>query len=58
MGLDTKTYWLTDRQSQHDFDFDFVSSEPIGTGSREEYKKSACEDFMCAIVEWYWDRVS
>jgi hypothetical protein len=22
MGLDTKTYWLTDRQSQWDFDFD------------------------------------
>jgi hypothetical protein len=21
MGLDTKTYWLTDRQSQCDFDF-------------------------------------
>jgi hypothetical protein len=25
MGLDTKTYWLTDRQSQCDFDFDFDS---------------------------------
>jgi hypothetical protein len=23
MGLDTKTYWLTDRQSHCDFDFDF-----------------------------------
>jgi hypothetical protein len=23
MGLDTKTYWLTDRQSQCDFEFDF-----------------------------------
>jgi hypothetical protein len=23
MGLDTKTYWLSDRQSQCDFDFDF-----------------------------------
>jgi hypothetical protein len=22
MGLDTKTYWLTDRQSECDFDFD------------------------------------
>jgi hypothetical protein len=22
MGLDTKTYWLTDRQSQCDFNFD------------------------------------
>jgi hypothetical protein len=30
MVLDTKTYWLTDRQSQCDFDFDFdeaVSSQ-------------------------------
>jgi hypothetical protein len=24
MGLDTKTYWLTDRQSQCDFDFDLL----------------------------------
>jgi hypothetical protein len=24
MGLDTKTYWLTDRQSQCDFDFDLT----------------------------------
>jgi hypothetical protein len=23
MGLDTKIYWLTDRQSQCNFDFDF-----------------------------------
>jgi hypothetical protein len=32
MGLDTKTYWLTDRQSQCDFDFDKNSSvgrEPL-----------------------------
>jgi hypothetical protein len=26
VGLDTKTYWLTDRQSQCDFDFDFKKS--------------------------------
>jgi hypothetical protein len=26
MGLDTKTYWLTDRQSQCDFDFDSLVS--------------------------------
>jgi hypothetical protein len=24
MGLDTKTYWLTDRQSQCDFDYELV----------------------------------
>jgi hypothetical protein len=27
--LDTKTYWLTDRQSQYDFDFDFEDSLEI-----------------------------
>jgi hypothetical protein len=26
IGLDTKTYWLTNRQSQCDFDFDFSAS--------------------------------
>jgi hypothetical protein len=28
MGLDTKAYWLADRQSQYDFDFDFDIREP------------------------------
>jgi hypothetical protein len=33
MGLDTKTYWLTDRQSQCDFDFDFeFEQKPCGGG--------------------------
>jgi hypothetical protein len=27
MGLDTKTYWLTDRQPQCDFDFDFENKK-------------------------------
>jgi hypothetical protein len=37
MGLDTKTYWLTDRQSQCDFDFEnsqYISvarSQPISS---------------------------
>jgi hypothetical protein len=26
MGLGTKTYWLTDRQSQYNFDFDLILS--------------------------------
>jgi hypothetical protein len=35
MGLDTKTYWLTERQSQCDFDFDFeFSSVPNEESSR------------------------
>jgi hypothetical protein len=33
MGLDTKTYWLTDRQSQCDFDFGF--DVPITRSYRE-----------------------
>jgi hypothetical protein len=27
MVLDTKTYWLTGRQSQCDFDFDLIKGE-------------------------------
>jgi hypothetical protein len=42
MGLDTKTYWLTDRQSQCDFDFDPVSSVELCTGDRED-RTWACE---------------
>jgi hypothetical protein len=29
IGLDTKTYWPTDRQSQCDFDFDFDFEIPV-----------------------------
>jgi hypothetical protein len=31
MGLDTKTYWLTDRQSQCDLDLDLAdrTTEPV-----------------------------
>jgi hypothetical protein len=32
MGLDTKTYLLTDRQSQCDFDFDYTVDPPCGGG--------------------------
>jgi hypothetical protein len=32
MGLDTETYWLTDRQSQCDFDFDFESNTELVCG--------------------------
>jgi hypothetical protein len=39
MGLDTKTYWLTDRQSQCDFDFDF--EEAIRTTEKEN-ENGAC----------------
>jgi hypothetical protein len=29
MGLETNTYWLTDRQSQCDFDFEIVSQSTV-----------------------------
>jgi hypothetical protein len=32
MGLDTKTYWLTDRQSQCDFDFDMAKTLRVEVG--------------------------
>jgi hypothetical protein len=32
MGLDTKTYWLTDRQSQCDFDLDSWKGAAIQGG--------------------------
>jgi hypothetical protein len=40
MGLDTKTYWLTDRQSQCDFDFDFDLTESYRLVAEEERPKS------------------
>jgi hypothetical protein len=34
-GLDTKTYWLTDRQSQSDFDFDYQHDCRVNLWNRE-----------------------
>jgi hypothetical protein len=51
MGLDTKTYWLTDRQSQCDFDFDYrtlVGSEGSSFGT------PACRDMSPGAKELYW----
>jgi hypothetical protein len=41
MGLDTKTYWLTDRQPQCDFDFERVSS-----GGSYELVSSELEEWV------------
>jgi hypothetical protein len=46
--LDTKTYWLTDRQSQYDFDFDFESTV---SGSLAIAKSSEVQPLW---VELYW----
>jgi hypothetical protein len=42
MGLVTKIYWLTDRQSQSDFDFDFriVSRVPEVDSCSKELTES------------------
>jgi hypothetical protein len=40
MGLDTKTYWLTDRQSQCDFDFDIQEFSSVQLFSRKRIQKA------------------
>jgi hypothetical protein len=37
--LDTKTYWLTDRQSQYDFDFDFDFDSGSSSSVRERERE-------------------
>jgi hypothetical protein len=59
MGLDTKTYCLTDRQSQCDFDFGLTAEsswqEPDGESSREEtdtggsHVKKSCRLFKSGV---------
>jgi hypothetical protein len=39
MGLDTKTYWLTNRQSQYDFDSD---KKAVQEGWEYKDKNGAC----------------
>jgi hypothetical protein len=48
IGLDTKTYWLTDRQSQCDFDFDF---DQVG-GVSDETVKYGREFWGTSTQEW------
>jgi hypothetical protein len=49
MGLDTKTYWLTDRQSQCDFDFDFESSS-----TKDRPVLSSDCNCQIAVNIWSW----
>jgi hypothetical protein len=54
MGLDTKTYRLTDCQSQCDFDFDLTAEfskfpSEGQTLRREEYMRSACKHVLCEL---------
>jgi hypothetical protein len=56
MGLDTKTYWLTDRQSQCDFDFNFNFNSSVQFSIGDDHRKFVedlwrpnvwIEDFVC-----------
>jgi hypothetical protein len=63
MGLDTKTYWLTDRQSQCDFDFDLSrngidirggwSSPPPSEFSEGDSHGKFVEDLKCDLKTVY-----
>jgi hypothetical protein len=46
MGLDTKTYWLTDRQSQCEFDFDFDNELVVGQSSASKNVSTEAEDIV------------
>jgi hypothetical protein len=46
MGLNTKTYWLTDRQSQCDFDFGWVSRNDWNQGLQNIYSN------LLSIQKW------
>jgi hypothetical protein len=59
MGLDTKTYWLIDRQSQCNFDFDFDFDNELvvrierASGDGKKGVRLWKEDFMCAaVLQW------
>jgi hypothetical protein len=45
MGLDTKTYWLTDRQSQCDFDFD-VDFDSIQRAEEQRTQQADAKNFI------------
>jgi hypothetical protein len=50
MGLDTKTYWLTDRQSQCNFDFDFNRSRQED-GVQGNSVVEVYEDFTLCVID-------
>jgi hypothetical protein len=57
MGLHTKTYWLTDRQSQCDFDFCelFRKSEASYFGSKADRELPAKFGGQQLGFSWAWD---
>jgi hypothetical protein len=53
MGLDTKTYWLTDRQLQCDFDFELTSLEFWSSTGTAVWPEEKLEDLVCDIYMCY-----
>jgi hypothetical protein len=51
MGLDTKTYSLTDRQSQCDLDLDLGS---VAESGESNFDTPACQDMSFGSVELIW----
>jgi hypothetical protein len=49
MGLDTNTYWLTDRQSQCDFDFDFDLINQGEAGREVRSTRNSSEQFKSEL---------
>jgi hypothetical protein len=55
MGLDTKTYWLTDCQSQCDFDFEYLTHCLLPTGhSTGTIPTSNCTPLYSVILLQFW----
>jgi hypothetical protein len=55
MGLETKTYWLTDRQSQCDFDFGLKTVNSEGSNQfnvdrRSRRTEDSTVKFMCCKI--------
>jgi hypothetical protein len=50
MGLDTKTYWQTDRQSQCDFDFDCSVKQSLFMTRTVWKKQTYCAQKMLSFL--------
>jgi hypothetical protein len=48
---------LNSKLPEYSGNLEEYSKQAVSLRSTEEYKKSACENFMCAAVQWYWECV-
>jgi hypothetical protein len=62
MVLDIKTYWLTDRQSQCDFDFDFAMDirleNGIGSSEAVEVQNSSRKRIGSSLRNWQLQEIT